>query len=225
MARSLYSDPVEFYPQFKTILACNKLPDIPSADGGTWRRIRVVPFETKFVDNPTEPNHRKKINNIDDLITEWKSAFLSILINRYKSYISNGIDEPEKVLAHTKEYEANSDIYMEYIRDNLLSTNSKEYVTSEDIWEDFKTWYKDSNRPDNKKPQKPQLKTEIETRLGKPYKGKYYGYRFKTIIEQNEDQEEEVTPQELQKKLKDIDDRLYENLKEKIESIKSNQQE
>lgn len=41
----------------------------------------------------------------------------------------------------------------------------------------------------------------------------------------NEDQEEEVTPQELQKKLKDIDDRLYENLKEKIESIKSNQQE
>jgi P4 family phage/plasmid primase-like protien len=168
MARSLYSDPVEFYPQFKTILACNKLPDIPSADGGTWRRIRVVPFETKFVDNPTEPNHRKKINNIDDLIDEWKSAFLSILIFKYKLYITDGIDEPEKVLAHTKEYETNSDIYMEYIRDNILSTNSKEYVCAEEIWDDFKKWYKDSNQPENKKPKKLELKSNVKSNFLSP---------------------------------------------------------
>jgi len=41
----------------------------------------------------------------------------------------------------------------------------------------------------------------------------------------NEEQEEDVSPQELQEKLKDIDDKLYENLREKIESIKSNQLE
>ena len=194
MARSLYSDPVEFYPQFKTILACNKLPDIPSADGGTWRRIRVVPFETKFVDNPTEPNHRKKINNIDDLITEWKSAFLSILLEKYKLYIKNGIDEPDKVLAHTKEYEANSDIYMEYIRDNILSTTNKDYVSIEEVWEDFKKWYKASNRPDNKKPLKPELRTEMEIRLGKIYKKKYFiGYRFVTNIDQEIDQDQTIT--------------------------------
>jgi P4 family phage/plasmid primase-like protien len=193
MARSLYSDPVEFYPQFKTILACNKLPDIPSADGGTWRRIRVVPFETKFVDNPTETNHRKKINNIDDLIGEWKSAFLSILIEKYKYYIKNGIDEPAKVLIHTNEYQNNSDVYMEYIRDNILSTTDKDYISSEDVWEDFKKWYKDSNRPDNKKPLKPDLKIEMEIRLGKIYKGKYYGYRFKTNIDQDIDENTSIT--------------------------------
>lgn len=126
MARSLYSDPVEFYPQFKTILACNKLPDIPSADGGTWRRIRVVPFETKFVDNPTEPNHEQKINNIDDLIDEWKSAVLSILIQKYKKYIKSGIYEPNKVLLHTKEYEKNSDIYMEYINEHIVQSTPKD---------------------------------------------------------------------------------------------------
>jgi hypothetical protein len=41
----------------------------------------------------------------------------------------------------------------------------------------------------------------------------------------NEEQEEKVTPHDLQEKLKDIDDKLYENLKEKIESIKNNQSE
>jgi len=193
MARSLYSDPVEFYPQFKTILACNKLPDIPSADGGTWRRIRVVPFETKFVDNPTEPNHRKKVNNLDDLITEWKSAFLSILVEKYKIYMKDGINEPNKVLEHTKEYEANSDIYMEYIRDHILSTTHKDYLSAEEVWEEFKRWYKASNRPDNKKPLKSELKTEMEIRLGKIVNGKYYGYRFKTNIEQDLDNDQTIT--------------------------------
>jgi P4 family phage/plasmid primase-like protien len=187
MARSLYSDPVEFYPQFKTILACNKLPDIPSADGGTWRRIRVVPFEMKFVDKPTESFHKKKIDNIDDLITEWRSAFMSILTDKYKSYIKNGIDEPPKVLLQTNEYQNNSDIYMEYIRDNIISTDNKDYITFDDLWEDFKRWYKESNRPDNKKSVKNELKAEIESRLGKLKKGKFIGFRFKTNLDDDPD--------------------------------------
>ena len=85
-ARKLYKEPVDFYPQFKTILACNKLPDVPHADGGTWRRIRVVPFEIKFVDNPKEVNQRKRDNNLKENLPHWREAIISILINRFKSY-------------------------------------------------------------------------------------------------------------------------------------------
>ena len=49
-ARPLYGPMFYYMPQFKMILACNNLPTIPSLDGGTWRRIVVLAFDSKFVD-------------------------------------------------------------------------------------------------------------------------------------------------------------------------------
>jgi P4 family phage/plasmid primase-like protien len=163
-ARSLYTDPVEFYPQFKTILACNKLPDVPHADPAVWRRIRVVPFETKFVDNP-DPNNineRKKINDIDDLIDGWRSAFMSLLIEKYKSYITNGINEPAQVLVQTDLYQNSTDVYLEYIKDMIIAGNNNDYIVFDDLWDDFKKWLKESNREGKKKPLKSEIKLEIE---------------------------------------------------------------
>ncbi len=186
MARSLFSDPTEFYPQFKTILACNKLPDIPSADGGTWRRIRVVPFETTFVDDPIQPHERKKIKNIDDLIENWKSAFMSILLVKYKHYIQHGIDEPNKVLIQTHQYQNNSDIFMEFIGEKIISTDNREYVTLEDLWKEFRHWYKESGKQD-KKITRTDLRADMEIKLGESYKNKYIGYRFKTEHDNDDD--------------------------------------
>lgn len=182
-ARSLYSDPVEFYPQFKTILACNKLPEIPSADGGTWRRLRVVPFETKFVDNPKEPHERKKIGNIDDIIDTWRSEFMSILVQKYKIYISEGIDEPPKVLLYTNQYQNNSDIYMEYIGDNIMNGCDNEFITLNEIIDDLKKWCKDSNRTEIKKFKKGEIKIEFEQKMGSIKNNRFYGYKFRSAIE------------------------------------------
>ena len=48
--RKLYGDPFSFTPTFKLQLMCNKLPNIPTDDNATWRRIRVTPFPSKFID-------------------------------------------------------------------------------------------------------------------------------------------------------------------------------
>lgn len=195
MARPLYCDPIEFYPQFKTILACNKLPEMPSADGGTWRRVRVVPFEMKFVDNPTESFERKKINNLDDLMIEWKSAFMSILIEKYKKYIKYGIYEPKKVLIQTTEYQQNSDIFSEFIHEKLKQTDDNtECITLKEMWETFREWQKSTNREKKKKINKAEVENELKTRLYHR-NNKFYNIRFKY---DNEDDNNDINQTQTQ---------------------------
>ena len=50
--RGLFKETTEFKPQFKIILMCNQLPKLQNQDGGTWRRIEVVDFISKFDNNP-----------------------------------------------------------------------------------------------------------------------------------------------------------------------------
>ena len=71
LARGLYKDPFYFVPQFKMIISCNVLPDIVSDDGGTWRRIKVVEYTERFVDNPKKSNEHKK----DPKLKENQSLF------------------------------------------------------------------------------------------------------------------------------------------------------
>ena len=47
--RALYKGPVTFYPQGKLYLICNDIPNIPSDDDGTWRRVKIILFQSKFV--------------------------------------------------------------------------------------------------------------------------------------------------------------------------------
>jgi len=181
-ARKLYSNPIEFYPQFKTILACNKLPTIPSNDGGTWRRIRVVPFEMKFVENPREKNERKRLNNLDEIMNNWKVAFMSILIEQYKFYIKYGIVVPSEVCKYTDEYKNNSNTFKEFINDKIIISDDNMYIILEDILILYKRWYKDNYpNPPKKIQTKTDIKSELESILGKiNINNKFYGYQFKT---------------------------------------------
>ena len=97
MARPLYGDPFYYVPQFKLVLTCNVLPHIPSSDQGTWRRLRVSPWESEFVDEPKYPNQFKRDYNLLEKMTRWKEIFLWYLEKKwYPLYREKGLKEPEK---------------------------------------------------------------------------------------------------------------------------------
>jgi len=182
-ARGLYSAPIEFYPQFKTILACNKLPEIPSNDGGTWRRIRVLSFDVKFVSNPNpnNPNEKKANNDIDEVIAFWREAFMSILIKRYKDYRLHGLYEPESVLAVTRKYQYNSDMFAEYIQESLrITNNDNDAVNVKDLFEDFKFWHKEAKQYAPKMDRNNFI-SEIEDKIGKMCGQEFLGIQLRTI--------------------------------------------
>jgi P4 family phage/plasmid primase-like protien len=115
--RELFKAPCEWKPQFKLFLLCNQLPHVPSDDGGTWRRIRVVEFGSKFVDNPNPDNPREFPVDMDlgSRIDSWKEHFMALLVERYKAYVTAPLREPEPVMACTREYQRTNDHLADFV--------------------------------------------------------------------------------------------------------------
>jgi len=126
-ARPLYGDPFQYTPQFKLLLACNHLPNIPSDDGGTWRRIRIIDFYIKFTSNPQNKNESKSDPDLRDKIKYWNQGFIWILINKYyPQYKENGLgNEPDQVKLSTDKYKADSNVFIEFFNEILENDKSE----------------------------------------------------------------------------------------------------
>ena len=89
-------------------MQCNDKPKLKSDDGGVRRRIRVLTFPNKFIENPKKHNERKLINNIDDKLEKCKDVLMWILINvyyvKYNKLETLKGNEPKSVLEDSAEY-------------------------------------------------------------------------------------------------------------------------
>ena len=167
---------IEFKPQMKYFLTCNQLPAVPSNDDGTWRRLRVIQFGSKFTDNPTKSNEFMIDNTLKQKIEQWAPTFISYLIHIYnteyksKTYLA----EPDEVMAFTNQYKMENDFYTEFITDKIIITNNdNDTISRDNLWEEFKDWYKktyDSKNP----PKKSDLMKFMTKQFGEPIKGGYY---------------------------------------------------
>ena len=126
-ARALYGDQEKFRIMGKMFMMCNNLPPISSMDEGTWRRIRVIPFEAKFLaaDNPElalkRPNIFPRDPDLDKKLREWREPFLSLLVHIYETeYIPNGLNPvPEVVMKASNKYKQNFDVYARFRTDRI----------------------------------------------------------------------------------------------------------
>jgi P4 family phage/plasmid primase-like protien len=186
-ARGLYREGTEFKPQFKMILTCNHLPVVPSDDGGTWRRIRVVKFESRFCDNP-DPNKPNEFPIDTDLPTrfdEWKEPFMSMLIDVYKVMVTSPkIREPEEVLECTREYQRRNDIIADFL-DNMVERDDNSFLDISIAFLEFKAWLKEEGVFD-KSIRKSDFQIYIDKIYGKCIKRNlvkgWSGFRMKTSV-------------------------------------------
>jgi P4 family phage/plasmid primase-like protien len=194
LTRALYKDPFEFVPQFKMLLLCNHLPYVPSDDGGTWRRIRVVEFTSKFVEDPQGPNEFPIDYELSDKMEGWKEHFMSMLIHYYKLYEMEGITEPAEVMKCTLEYKEQNDHMSNFISIKIEKKESS-FLTIDEAHLELKSWIKDDCIP-IKLLSKPDFKKYLVKSLGcKCTKygmdEGFKGYRIKSIIPEEDTNDEE----------------------------------
>ena len=182
LTRGLYKEPYEFKPQFKMILACNELPEIPSQDGGVWRRLRVVEFASKFCENPdpSKPNEFMMDLELSDKFDRYADHFVSMLIERHKNINPNKITEPREVINATQKYKDNNDVIGQYVNDRIIKDDSaKEKIGIMEVYADFKSWGVENVAKGKKQPDRQQLRSYIDKIYGIYIKDGWKGFKLK----------------------------------------------
>jgi len=193
LVRGLFKEPIEFKPQFKMIMTANELPEVPSDDGGTWRRIRVVEFTSKFVEHPAKPKEFPMDPELSDKFERWADTFISMLIDHHKSINPKNIDEPVEVRIATEGYKKNNDIIGQYISEKMVADEARtERVLLNKVFVDFKVWAYQAVGKGKKIPDRNQLRAYMEARFGVyPSDGKgWKGIRY--ITSEGEDADSDV---------------------------------
>jgi P4 family phage/plasmid primase-like protien len=144
-SRGLYATPSSFKPQFKLALLCNKMPSIKGWDHGTWRRIRVLNFNSSFVDVPNENNTNEytKDRKLNTKFEDWKEPFMWILIQKLHTYKKQGVYEPDAVLKASKDYKKKSDSFSQFIDDAFIITDDEQdKLAVSEMYESFRMWWR-----------------------------------------------------------------------------------
>lgn len=169
LCRGLFKEPIEFKPQFKMILCCNELPEIPSDDGGTWRRIRVVEFTSEFKENP-DPKNPKQFPldlELSDKFDRWADVLISMLIEHHKGMDAKTVTEPVEVRIATEGYKKNNDAIGQYISEKMVKDeDSTERVLLNKTYTDFKVWAYQAMQKGKKIPDRNQFRAYMEKVFG-----------------------------------------------------------
>ena len=167
---------ITFKPQIELMLLCNDKPKLDADDLAVWRRIKVIPFKARFVENPNpERKYEHAIDdNLDEKLERWKEPFMYMLLKHYPIYKKCGLFEPDAVREATNAYQMDSDLYMEFIHESL-SENQNGFLNLTDSYEAFKKWFEASHgkRPPNKRIFKNKMTNKLKTKLkyGKGWEG------------------------------------------------------
>lgn len=188
-ARALYSDQEKFKISGKLFMMCNTLPTINSMDRGTWRRIRLIPFVSKFV-NPGDkeigkPNVFLKDMNLNAKLRKWRIPFFSRLVHIYLTQYAvsdNGTLEPapEIVTSESNKYKDTFDSLNKFCRERCrIDPTSDEHCTVTDVWRAYKYWH-ESVGGGNKKLSQVEFKKRFDEDFyqGVPHQGKNYNGVF-----------------------------------------------
>ena len=148
-ARDLFKSVENFSPTWNLVTCCNTIPDLSEYDGGVTRRVRKIPFESKFVSDIDDEqfegmqNVFQKNTSLKDEIKNWKSSLMLMLIHWYHEYYEPDTDvldyanTPDKIKEATgKIFALEHDELEEFLDSHVRphpDDDMKQYVKFTDI--------------------------------------------------------------------------------------------
>ena len=165
VARGLYSNPVEFIPQFKPIVCTNNLYDIADKSDGVWRRIDKVDHISYFTDEKPDPSKNKfaKDKGINKKFASWKAVLMSLLVEI--ACVKQGIVTPCDIVSESsKSYRNEQDITAEFINARIVQEDGVKISRKGELYQEFKLYITDMRG--GKPPSANELYTAMDSKFG-----------------------------------------------------------
>ena len=195
-ARALYAESETFLPQFKLVVCTNHLFEINSNDDGTWRRIRICDFLSKFV-NPQETHtddtefvFPKDKELEDKKLPLWAPVFASMLV---KMAMETGgyVEDCDMVRAASNGYRQGQDHVAAFVSEMVQHTKREgDNIKRNELMNQFRAWYA-MNHGLQKTPKGTELYEYMDKKFGR--RGKGEGWKgVKLLYEDTQDAMEEL---------------------------------
>lgn len=143
--RQLHQHFISFVPQHRLTLQCNEKPIVKGADGGTWRRLKVLEFKEKWVHahelNLPENKHARLRDDtmVPRIIKGELSVVAAWLVAGWLDYAMEGLNEPDSVRAETAEYRSASDPVGNFIKACIMQAPGRT-ITGAEMYSTYKAW-------------------------------------------------------------------------------------
>jgi len=175
-ARGLFEDQTKFKISGKIFMLCNAFPAINTMDRGTWRRVRAIPFESKFVDPAVEePEPKSHIyprdNQLDAKLKRWRTLFMSRLVHIYKTeYLPYGLGAiPSIVTQESNKYQESFDSVAKFMNARIREIPKGGYESNiKDIFRVYKNWYESIGGGVGRKLSQNELYKRLSDKCGEP---------------------------------------------------------
>ena len=175
-ARGLFEDQTKFKITGKIFMLCNAFPAINTMDRGTWRRVRAVPFESKFVDpNVEDINPDAHIyprdNQLDANMQKWRALFMSRLVHIYATeYLPYGLGAvPAIVTQESNKYQESFDSVGKFMNARIREITKGGYESNiKDIFRVYKNWYESVGGGVGRKLNQTDLYKRLSDKCGEP---------------------------------------------------------
>jgi putative DNA primase/helicase len=113
IARFLFKEFFQFYPQFKLWLASNHKPVVKGGDHGIWRRIKLVPFSVTIPVDEQDPDLSRKLKEEGPGILNW-------MVRGCLEWQSQGLNPPPEVADAVAEYRGEMDLIAEFLTEHCV---------------------------------------------------------------------------------------------------------
>ena len=183
-ARALYCESETFIPQFSLVVCTNSLFEITSNDDGTWRRICICDFISKFVDPATpgtvnlddNPYQFPKDKSLKDKLPKWGPIFMSMLVKRV--FETQGVVELcDEVMQASKKYRQGQDHIAAFVSDMVVVKDGG-VIAKRELVQEFKKWFEET-QGSRKVPKGVELHEYMDLKFGKANKN---GWRNVSIL-------------------------------------------